>query len=162
MSPIVTKYLLNDPIITPEDQQKWYMRIKESTESIYWMASVDGVDIGYASIDRINHVNMSADPGMYIAEQEYRGIGLGRSIILNIQKYAFEQLNLNKLYGPILSPNYPALISYLRSGWKIEGVLREHCLKYDQFHDVIMIAILKRDWLEMKAKMEYAIGEFEE
>ena len=86
---------------------------------------------------------------MFIAETEYRRKGIAKSALISIQEFAFGPLDLHKLYGPILSENYGALLFYLKNGWKIEGVLRDHIFK-DRFYDVYMVALLKEDWLKFK------------
>lgn len=145
VSPEVTKYLLTDPVITVEGQLQWYKGLKDA---LYWIINFEGVDIGYASLVKIDKKNRRGDPGMYIGNTEYRGRGLGKRIMRKIEKHAFETLDLHKLYGPVLSENYSALVSYLKCGWKVEGVLRDHVFKHDKFYDVYMIALLRSDWIK--------------
>jgi len=142
----VTKYLYTDPILTIEDQKKWYEELQTKFDA-YWILNFKGVDVGYATLRDIK--NKSADPGVFIAETEYRRKGIAKSALISIQEFAFGPLDLHKLYGPILSENYGALLFYLKNGWKIEGVLRDHIFK-DRFYDVYMVALLKEDWLKFK------------
>lgn len=143
MSPEVTKYLFTDPVITKEAQEQWYKEMKERGEDIYWIINFNGVDIGYASLNKIDTQNLNADPGVYIGESEYRGIGLGGKILKKIEEYAFETLNLHKLYGYVLSENHPALKVYLGCGWETEGFLKDHILKHGKFYGVYILSLLR-------------------
>lgn len=147
MKPEVTKYLYTDPIITSEDQEKWFANLQKTNDE-YWILSHKGNAIGYAALRNVS--NISADPGVFIGETKYRGKGLGKLAIEKIQDYAFSVVGLEKLYGPVLSGNYSALMAYLRNGWRIEGVLRKHIHKNGKYYDVYMIALFVEDWENWK------------
>ena len=148
MHPEVTRYLFTDPVITMDKQRQWYEEMKEKGDSFYWIVNFEDVDIGYASIVDIDRKNQRGDSRMYIGELEYRGRGLGKRIMKRLEKYAFDILYLHKLYCSVLSENYIALMTYLKNGWRIKGVLKDHIFKYDRFYDVYMIEILKKDWIK--------------
>lgn len=158
MSSCITTYLLTDVNLTQEAQLEWFNKMTERGDAKYWVIQIDNEDAGYAKIDSINLINRSGDPGMYIGEDKFRGKGIGTSILMTLQDYAFSYMNLNKLYGPVFADNYSALSSYMKCGWRIEGTLREHCFKYGKFHDILMIALLRKDWDELKTKVEYTKG----
>jgi len=144
MHPEVTKYLYTDPILTKEDQEKWYANLQEIND-IYWIISYDKIDIGYAALRDVVS-NISADPGIFIADTRYRKKGIAKFVIGKIQEYAFEVMGLSKLYGPVLSENYGALMAYLKNGWIIEGCLKRHIYKNKKYYDVYMIALFREDW----------------
>ena len=146
MLPEVTKYLFTDPVLTVEDQKQWYEEMKEKGDSIYWIVNFENIDIGYATLFNIN--KRMGESGVYIGEIDYRRKGLSKIILRKIVEYAFETLNLHKLYGCVLSENYPALISYLKNGWKVEGVLRDHIFKHDRFYDVYMVTLFRAEWMK--------------
>jgi UDP-4-amino-4,6-dideoxy-N-acetyl-beta-L-altrosamine N-acetyltransferase len=139
-SPEVTKYLFTDQAITEEEQQVWYREIKDS---MYWIINFKDVEIGYASLNEIDTKNRTADPGVYIGELEYRGIGLGSGILRKIENYAFETLGMHKLHGKVLSENYPALKIYSKNGWQVEGFLKNHILKHDKFFNVYIMSLFR-------------------
>jgi len=144
MSPEVTKYLCVDPVITEEAQEQWYKEMKERGDDIYWIVNYNGVDIGYASLNKIDTQNRNADPGVYIGMAECRGIGLGGKILRKIEEYAFWTLYLHKLYGYVLSENYPALKIYTENDWKLEGFLKDHILKHGEFYSVYIMSLLRK------------------
>lgn len=155
MLPEVTKYLLSDPVITPEQQKEWYESVKDGKKYKCWIVNVDGNDIGFVNLADIDENSRRADPGMFICEKEYRGKGLAKPIMLNLMRHAFEELNFNKIYGPVIADNGAAVAAYLKSGFKIEGYFKEHVFKNGKFHDLVMVAIFNEDWQKIKKVVNY-------
>lgn len=141
-----TKYLFTDPVITVEDQKQWYDCMKKKNASIYWIIVFNDIDIGYCALNAIDQRNGTADPGVCIGETQYRGKGLGRKILRKIEEYAFETILLHKLCGQIVAENHSALMLYLKNGWKIEGVLRDHVCKHARYYDIYMMALFRGAW----------------
>ena len=63
-------------------------------------------------------------------------------------KYAFEELQLNKLYSTILEYNKASLSLYKKCGWSIDGVLRESTFKENRYVNELAVSILKKDYEE--------------
>ena len=63
-------------------------------------------------------------------------------------KYAFEELQLNRLYSTILDYNVASRNLYKKCGWKEEGVIRDSVYKKNHFNNEIMIGILKQEYQE--------------
>lgn len=148
MLPKITKYLFSDPVITAEGQRQWYKEMKERGSSLFWIFNFEDVDIGYAALSNIDEETRRGDLNIYIGEADYRGRGLSKKMLQKLEEHAFEILHFHKLCARVFSENYPALMAYLKNGWKIEGVLRDHVFKHDRFYDVYMVALLKEEWIE--------------
>ena len=142
MSAEVTRYLFTDPVITEDGQRQWYAEMKEKGD-IYWVINFDGVDIGYASLSKIDAHTLTAYPGVKIGEAEYRGIGLGGKVLRKIEEHAFDVLHLHKLYGYILSGNHKAIKMYEKNGWIPEAVLFNHVVKRSEFCDIKIMCLVK-------------------
>jgi len=150
MSPSVTKYLLTDPTITEEEQKTWFKNVKDGNRYRCWIANYDGADIGFVTLSKIDWDNYNADPGMYICEEKYIGVGLAKPMMHSLLRYAFEIMDMRKVFGPILVSNASAVAAYIKAGFKIEGYFRDHVYKNDIFHDVVMVAITSYDWHIMR------------
>lgn len=147
MSDVVTKYLLIDPNISADDQEKWFRHIQSTSNTSVWIINYNNIqDIGYVVLNKIDRINKTADPGVFIGEKKYRGRGLGTAIIKKVNEFAFTKLGLNKLYGPVLSKNYAALAMYMKCGWKIEGCQRQQVFKHGIWYDIYWVGILKSEW----------------
>ena len=162
MSPEVTKYMYSDPILDLNKQREWYENIIKKEESdIYWIINFENTDIGVISINNIDKKNKHASRGHYIGDLNFRGRGLSRSIQYNTYYYAFEKLHLNKLWFEILEFNHRNIELSKKYGAKIEGIFKEHCYKNGTFYDVVRMAMLKKEWDQIKNNIEYEKAEIE-
>ena len=157
MLPEITRYMYTDPQITPEMQRAWFERIAASPHDIVWIIELtDGdVPVGVLSLSDIDRTNRRACWAYYIASAEARGKGLAKTLELNIYRYVFEELELNRLWCEVFSSNDRVVALHERFGSKVEGVLREHIIKDDETYDVVRMAMLASDWPAIRDKYTY-------
>src|SRR5262245_33063860 len=98
MLPEVTKYMYTDPQLTIEQQRAWFHRISASERDRVWIVElVEGQQpIGVLSLSEIDWTHRRCAWAYYIGETAARGIGLAKSLELNVYAYVFETLGLNK------------------------------------------------------------------
>ena len=83
-----------------------------------------------------------------MCNDKIKGKGYGTDTVMTIMKYAFEELQLNKLYSTILDYNIPSMNLYKKCGWSVDGVLRESTFKGNQYVNEMAVSILKKDYEE--------------
>lgn len=164
MSPEVTNYMYTDPVLTIEDQIKWYKKVMENKEyEKYWIINLDrSIDLGLMSINHIDYQNKHASWAYYIASTEARGKGLGRVLECNIYDYVFDHLNLNKLWCEVFEFNDKVIKIHEKFGSKIEGKFYDHIYKNGTFYNVVRMAILKREWDKIKIEQQYDLLKIED
>jgi len=158
--PEVSRYMYTDPSITAEEQLQWFRRIDSDSTKKYWIVNVDGQDLGLALLYDIDLRNKRASWAYYIGEENYRGIGVGKNIELNILSYVFDTLSLNKLCCEVLVENERVVKIHEKFGSKVEGIRRQHVLKGDEYKDIVEMGILKEEWESIKDNFEYIKGTF--
>lgn len=155
------KEMINDPEleklvvgwsfpVSLEMQMQWYEKQKNDLRNLRYIIEADGERIGLATIKNIDWKNRTASHGIKLANINMRGKGYGKDTVFTIMKYAFEELQLNRLYGSILEYNEPSRRLYEKCGWSIEGIARQSVFKDNQYHNEIMVSILKDDYLKKK------------
>lgn len=72
--------------------------------------------------------------------------------MMGFLNYAFNELNLNCVYGTVLEYNYLSRKLALKCGLKEEGILRERIYKNGKFHNLIANSITKDDFIIAYAK----------
>jgi UDP-4-amino-4,6-dideoxy-N-acetyl-beta-L-altrosamine N-acetyltransferase len=147
MSKEVTAYMYTDPVITSEEQKRWFERVRLDRTKKFWVVNVDDLDVGLVSLYDIDSINERCLWAYYLADPSVRGKGVGGAIELNMLQYVFEVMNLNKLSCEVLSSNEKVIEIHTKFGSKIEGLFREHIHKNGVFLDVIRMGILKSEWL---------------
>lgn len=85
-----------------------------------------------------------------------RGKGIAQDAVMTLMRYAFKELNLNRLDGAIIEYNKPSQKLYIdRCGWKIEGVKRKSIFKNGEYHDNIMVSILAEEYEKLVKETKY-------
>ena len=127
---------------TPETHANWLeiMRAKINTElyAIYYLEA----HVGNAFLADIDRINRRAYPQLYLGPREIRGKGLGRRVIKLLLTRAFVDIGLHRCYGYPFEYNQPSIRMLQSVGYKIEGILKEHCWMNGAFHNVMVLGIL--------------------
>lgn len=108
--------------------------------------------IGSTSLDNINWVDRSASTGTLIGEKRDRGKGYGSEAKSLLLRYAFQTLGLNRIESKVLCYNHASLRYTEKCGYHQEGVLRQAIYKNGQFHDLVVLSILREEWLAQQKK----------
>lgn len=136
---------------TSSKQQKdWYERVVSDKSNLRFAIVYDGRFVGVSTLVKIDWKNRSADHGIKLCQGTPKGKGIGTDAVYATMKYAFEELQLNRLYGSILDYNIASQKLYEKCGWKIEGCYRQSVFKNNSYHDEWPTAILREEYFEWK------------
>lgn len=143
------------------DDQQWVECHKDHHPYYaYWAVCSKETDkmIGYASLVNIHYINSSAETGaVMIADPDYNDGTAWIESVLFLFEYAFERLNLNRVYGhSIVGHKISNLIEPLMF-MQQEGVLRQAVFKNGRYYDLSAAAILKDEYFAHKANGDYEI-----
>ena len=72
-------------------------------------------------------------------------------------RYAFEELNLERLDGSMIEYNSVSVATYCgkRLGWKEEGRKRNYFFRKGRYWDQIIVGVTKQDYQELIEKTNY-------
>lgn len=153
-SPDVAKHMYSDHHITPEEHGRWFVRIMNDATCRYWVIICDGVDVGLADIYDLDERNRRGYWAFYVANPSVRGKGVGSFVEYSVMRYAFDELGLNKLYCEVLAFNTQVVNMHKSFGFQQEGILREHIFKGGQPFDIVVLAILHKEWEVRRPQIE--------
>ena len=146
----VIKYSLTlfQQLSTEEEISKWYSELlkdsKNYTTGIFLKESE--VFIGYTGICNISKVNRSGEFFIFIGDKSHWGKGIGTQVTKDILEFEFQELNLNRIMLTVSAPNIGGIRAYENAGFKKEGIMRNACFRDGQFHDKIIMSILRDEW----------------
>lgn len=100
--------------------------------------------LGQISLMMIDQSARRAELAIVMAPDS-AGKGYATQAIRVITRYAFEQLNLRRLYLQVHADNNRARHVYDKCGFAEEGRLREHIYRDGQYIDLIQMGLLRRD-----------------
>ncbi len=136
--------------ISRQQQLDWYGRIMGNNNNQRFAVEYQGNFVGVSTLTDIDWKNRSAFHGVKLTADTPKGKGIGFDAVAAVMKYAFEDLQLNRLYGGILEYNIPSQKLYKKCGWKIEGRYRQCVFKDNAYHDELAVAILRDEYFEWK------------
>ena len=101
--------------------------------------------VGVLSLVEIDDINRNAEVDIIVSEH-FRGKGLGKEAFLLAVKYAFDVLNLYKLYLEVLPTNSFGRRIYEHFGFREESLLREHYFVDGKYVDAVRMCLFEKDW----------------
>lgn len=105
-----------------------------------------GQMIGIAGFDEIIWSNATATVFIGIGEKEYTGKGLGAQAMRLLIDFGFSELNFHRIQLNVISYNEPAIRLYESLGFVREGAFREYVHRDGKRYDLLLYALLRREW----------------
>lgn len=137
--------------------QKWVENLKNDPLNQRFAIDAPGVGlIGTVSLVDIDWKNNNAFTGLQLGDIDIRGKGYGVDTFMAIQKYAFEELHLERLDGSVIEFNeagYGFITKHC--GWKEEGRQRNWYFRKNRYWDRIIVGITRADYFELMDKKNY-------
>jgi len=106
----------------------------------------DGVHIGNAGLHEASPEHRSAKLGIVIGEKDYWSKGYGTDAVRTLLRFAFEQMNLNRVELGTFDFNERAQACYRKCGFVEEGRRREDRYIDGRYCDLVIMGILRREW----------------
>lgn len=157
--PEIRKYMYADHEISVDEHERWFNSIRQDPSRRYWIIVSDAEDVGLVNLYAMDAENRRCSWAFYLASPSVRGKGVGSYVEWTVLNHVFDDLAYNRLYCEVLVTN-PAVVSmHEKFGFKREGLFREHVLKNGEPVDVVSLAILKNEWLELRPEMERKLRE---
>ncbi len=148
-----TMRLTDDEVVVPmtdEAEQNWYdSAVKDDTQYSFAIRTLaDDTHIGNCGLFSINQKDRSAMFGILVGEKDYWGKGYGTDATRLVLRFAFWELNLNRVELEVFDYNPRAIRAYEKAGFVREGVRRDALFREGAYHDIIVMGILREDWGE--------------
>jgi len=149
----VIKYSLSvfQKMEAKEEIDSWFKELLNNTENLQLGIYIKGANqlIGYAGISNISKFNKSGEYFIFIGDKTQWGRGISTEVTKQILEIGFNKLGLNRIMLTVSEPNIGGVKSYLKAGFKQEGILREASFRDGQFHNKIVMSVLKSEWKEV-------------
>lgn len=141
--------------ISQAQEEKWFeqsLAIKDrNTQSFAIdaqpadMAVGPWVHIGGCGLNDIEWQHRWAELGIFIGARDYLGRGYGTDAVQTLSTWAFDSLNLNRVYLRVFAGNARAIRCYEKVGYQHEGQLRQHNFYNGAYRDVLLMGLLRGD-----------------
>lgn len=113
------KYLTITPDFTKEQQDKWFVTLKNRTDYKVWGVSYAGYPVGVVGLKNINDVE--CEYFGYIGNKKYWGLGIGSEMV-KFAKNIAKEMGEKKIYLRVLQDNVRAIRLYQNNDFKLDVV----------------------------------------
>jgi RimJ/RimL family protein N-acetyltransferase len=106
----------------------------------------NGVHIGNVGLYPIFPEDAHAELWIIIGDKGHWSQGYGTDAIVTLLRFAFHEMNLNRVYLYTHAENARAIACYRRCGFVEEGRLRQQRFRQGRYWDVIVMGILRDEF----------------
>jgi diamine N-acetyltransferase len=131
---------------TLEEEQEWYDRRRADPDSVMWaIETAEGQLIGNVEL-RLTPAARRAEIGIVIGDKSEWSKGYGTHTVGLVLRYAFKELELNRVELTTDEENHRAIRCYEKCGFVREGLLRQHRFVDGDFGNTLIMAVLREEW----------------
>jgi len=106
----------------------------------------EGVHIGNMGLHQAQPEDRKAGLGIMIGDKGYWSNGFGTDAIVTLLRFAFHEMNLNRVWLQVLEFNERAMACYTKCGFREEGRLRQHQFTEGRYWDTIVMGVLREEF----------------
>lgn len=141
----IMRYWFEEPYEAFVELQDLYNKHIHDQSERRFIVDRNGENVGLVELVEIDHIHRRAEFQIIIAP-EWQNRGYARLAAQLVMAYAFDVLNLYKLYLVVDMENVHARHLYARLGFTEEGVLRREFFVNGSYHDVTRMCIFQDDY----------------
>jgi len=128
-SPKISQQMLDKTYISEKQQQAWYQRLIQDESQQYFLAFFKDQAIGVVSLIKIDRLSGTAEPGMYIYNDDFLNNIVPFCVAFALNDFAFEKLQLTRLFGKIYLTNSASIRFHEASGYQSDNIDEKRCLQ---------------------------------
>lgn len=138
-------------------QRDWYNSIVGDRNNLRFTISMKDEDLplGMVNLVDIDWKSGVAFSGIKLFKNAQRKSGIGFDTVMSMDRYAFDELRLNRIEGTILTTNIPSIKLYKKCGWVEEGIRRQSKYQSGEYYDEIFVSILREDFEQIRKNYGY-------
>lgn len=146
----------NSHAVMPNTEQRlreyvsWAQETKDAIVlAIIWVEN--GEHIGNIALLNLDWIGRSANFAILIGERNYWNRGVGADAGLSLVRYAFERLNLSRVYCGTAEDNLGMQRLAERLGMQLEGRRRKAAYKLGRYIDIFEYGVLRAEFEALEA-----------
>ncbi|ODT64086.1 MAG: GNAT family N-acetyltransferase [Phenylobacterium sp. SCN 69-14] len=136
----------------------WFAGLKSDPANLRLVieALEGGALLGTANLVDIDWKNRHATHGVMLGDPAMHGRGYGFDTVMAVMRYAFDELNLERLDSDIIEYNQPSYRLYVgKCGWTEEGRQRRWHFRQGRYWDKILIGVTRDDYAALARSSGY-------
>ena len=144
----VNKNFFERTKLTVEMHNLWLLnRVKQGeVKQFIIVDKISNIDIGSTFIKDIDSINGKCEYGIFIGENKFKGQGLGSEVAILVSEYAFNEMELHKIYLRVFAHNIGAIKSYEKAGFKKVGLLVDEIKVDNKYYNVVLMEKIRGEF----------------
>ena len=150
--PEVTQYLRTYLPMSIAQEKDWLDQISRPKPDSVTLAIVDketGKIIGSMGMTGISHKNRIATTGASIGDKEYWGKGYGTEAKMLLLDFAFNEMNLRKIYSDVIAYNKRSIAYSEKCGYVEEARLKNYYFRKGKYWDKVILSVESKRWQKL-------------
>ncbi len=141
----IMSYWFAEPYQSLTELKHLYSKhILDETERRFIVEDQDRA-VGIVELVEINYIHRNCEIQIII-KPEFGGRGYATFAFKRAIDYAFDILNMHKVYLYVDTSNEKAVHIYSKQGFHVEGTLKEQFYTKGEYRDAHLMSILKKEW----------------
>lgn len=143
----VRRNFIYQELFTREGHEHWIHTMVETGRVVQMVICETQGDrpVGSVYLRDIDRQHKKAEYGIFIGDDGARGKGYGTAAAQLMIRYAFEELELHRLFLRAFADNTQAIRSYEKAGFEREALLRDDVCIDGCYRDIVLMGILNKD-----------------
>jgi RimJ/RimL family protein N-acetyltransferase len=108
--------------------------------------TAQGEFVGIIGLRGICSRSRRAEIWIYLGAKDQWGRGIGADAIGTLCRYAFEQMNLHRIWLESDPANTAAVRCYEKNGFVKEGTFKDGYFRHGSYRDTIVMGLVRTDW----------------
>jgi RimJ/RimL family protein N-acetyltransferase len=133
-----------------EEEQWWQRFVERVDDYILAIETEDDTYIGNIGLHKLEWENRQAMLGIVIGDKNFWGQGFGTDAVRTLLGWAFDCLNLNRVWLTVYDYNLRAFRCYVKCGFRHEGTLRRAKYAGGKYHDELIMGILCEEYRQQE------------
>ena len=125
--------------------RRWSANADPTSAGFCVVTRDDGTLVGHVGLADINPKDRNADVNIVVGPP-HQGRAYGTDAMRMIVRYGFLELGLHRIELKVFAFNERALSAYTKAGFVLEGRRRQRVLHGGEFHDDLIMAVLRPEW----------------
>ena len=128
------------------EHQEWFESDTPGTGVPLGIQTKDGTPLGYFGINFLSYTHRTANLGAVIYDSQYWGGGYGTDALLLLTDFAFDWLDMRRVWLGTMSINARVLRMMEKVGFHFEARRRKLALAGGEWVDEMVYGMLREEW----------------
>lgn len=127
-------------------KEDFHKQSKENNDIVFAIISkTDNIHIGWAGVYEINWISRNCEIRFFIGDKKYWKKGLATESVSLIIDYAFNKLNLHRVFGGTNIENHGSITVFRKLGFSEEGISKEGHFRNGRYYDLIRFGLINKN-----------------